>query len=306
MSMTNIGDVVLSCPVIDILRRDFPNAQMEVVVGPKAASLFKDNPNFTLNVFDKRAPLRARIAWFLDVFRRRYDCVVDLRRTGLALFLMARYATPVIGAPSQAHKKQMHLNRLRQIYDFDKPADASYAIVTTPEDERFFEEAVVPGLQECRFVVIAPGAASSDKRWPPQGFAAVADRLALSYKVIFVGDANDAALVGDIQERMRMSALSLAGKIDLRQLAYILKKCAWGLVHDSGVMHLACYLNVPVLVLWGPTDLNRYAPWNSKSVVVRRNDQCPRCRNPESQARHNCMDAIQIEDVMNAARSFIA
>ena len=45
-SLTNIGDVVLTCPVIDILRRDFPQAKMVVVVGPKAASLFLDNPNF--------------------------------------------------------------------------------------------------------------------------------------------------------------------------------------------------------------------------------------------------------------------
>ena len=61
VSMTNIGDVVLTCPVIDILRRDFPQAKMDVVVGPKAVSLFADNPNFGVKVFDKQIPFKAKI-----------------------------------------------------------------------------------------------------------------------------------------------------------------------------------------------------------------------------------------------------
>src|ERR1700679_3267323 len=92
VSMTNIGDVVLTCPVIDILRRDFPEAKMDVVVGPKAVSLFADNPNFRTKVFDKRAPLSRSFAWFSDLYKEHYDCVVDLRRTALALFFTPRYA----------------------------------------------------------------------------------------------------------------------------------------------------------------------------------------------------------------------
>ena len=87
VSMTNIGDVVLTCPVIDILRRDFPKAKMDVVVGPKAVSLFADNPNFPVKVFDKQASLKQKLAWFLDLYQAHYDCVVDLRRTMLPFFL---------------------------------------------------------------------------------------------------------------------------------------------------------------------------------------------------------------------------
>ena len=318
VSLTNIGDVVLTCPVIDILRRDFPQAKIDVVVGPKAVSLFADNPNFGIKVFDKQSSLRQKYAWFLDLAQAHYDCVVDLRRTMLPFLLNSplfyeqlrvsvNTTKEGIGEfkrlffnTAPVHKKDIHLNRLAQVYDFDAPSQQQYAILTTKEDEQFFEGSIAPALQASSFVVIAPGAADSAKRWNATGFAAVADYLSLKYKVIFVGDVNDVKITDDIQGCMRTSALSLAGKINLRQLAYVLKKCSWALTHDSGVMHLASYFNVPQVVLWGPTSLEKYAPWSDRSVIVRRNEKCIRCQDPKKDVPHNCMSFIEVEDVINA------
>jgi heptosyltransferase-2 len=310
VSMTNIGDVVLSCPVIDILRNDFPEAKMDVIVGPKAVSLFEDNPNFSVKVFNKQASLRQKFEWFRDLAKARYDCVVDLRHTALALFLAPKYATPVIQLKEIAsslksapqHKKEAHLNRLREVYDFEELPDRQYAVLTTKEDEQFFEKEVNPALEGQKFVVIAPGAADPTKRWHVQGFAAVADSLSVDSKVVFVGDLKDARIVGDIQAQMLTSSLSLAGKINLRQLAFVLKKCSWAMTHDSGVMHLASYFNVPLVALWGPTSLEKYAPWGKRSVVVRHNQECARCQKPESDEVHTCMSFIEIEDVMSAIK----
>ena len=138
-SQTNIGDVVLTCPVMDILIRDFPNAKIDVVVGPKAVSLFEGNPYLRVKVFDKRASIKKKITWFLELYWTRYDCIVDLRRTGLALFLLPKYSTPLKGKSLGAHKKAMHLNRLRELYDFRLQIHNQYAIITTKEDEIFFE-----------------------------------------------------------------------------------------------------------------------------------------------------------------------
>jgi len=306
VSQTNIGDVLLTCPVIDILRRDFPQAHIDVVTGPKAVSLFTDNPNFCIKVFNKQAPLSQKFAWFSDLYRAHYDCVVDLRRTALAFFLAPRYTTPLFsGEFFTVHKKDIHLNRLRQVYDFDTLSEEQYAVLTTKEDEQFFAKEVAPALQGQSFVVIAPGAADSAKRWLPQGFAAVADHLSAMKRIVFVGDDKDAEIIDDIQGRMTSSSMSLAGKINLRQLAFVLKKCLWALTHDSGVMHLACYFNVPVVALWGPTDINKYAPRGSqKSVIVRRNERCLRCRDPKSKGTHNCMSFIEVQDVLDAVKQF--
>jgi len=299
--MTNIGDVVLSLPVIDILCQDFPEAKIDVVSGPKAVSLFVDNPNLCVKVFNKQAPLREKFSWFLDLFKSHYDCVVDLRRTMLPILLMPKYATPVIKYPSKTHKKDIHLNRLRQVYQFITRPQKQYGVISTKEDEQFFEEKIASVLEGRGFVVIAPGTASLDKRWHAKGMAAVADYLSATKKIVFVGDANDLGIINEIQSAMKSPSLSLAGKINLRQLAYVLKKCSWALVHDSGVMHLACYFNVPVLVLWGPTSLEKYAPWGQKSVIVRRNEKCPRCLDPKAKMPHNCMSLIEVADVIEAS-----
>ena len=150
------------------------------------------------------------------------------------------------------------------------------------------------------FVVIAPGAADPAKRWHAQGFAAVADHLSKQTRVVFVGDANDARLIDEIQALMKMPSLTLAGKINLRQLAFVFKKCTWAITHDSGVMHLASYFDVPLVVLWGPTNIDKYAPWSHRSVVVRRNESCIRCHDPKAQTAHQCMSFIEVEDVLKA------
>lgn len=304
VSMTNIGDVVLSCPVIDRLTEDFPAAEIDVVVGPKVASLFEGNPHVRVSVYDKQAPLRKKYAWFLDLYRRRYDVVVDVRHTMLAWLLRPRYARrSIFKMTKPEHKKERHLACLRQVYDYGHDrACGQYAVVTLPEDEKFFKESVGPALQDKSFVVIAPGAADAAKRWSPDGFAVVADSLSKTHRVVFVGDAQDALVIEAIQQRMRGRSLSWAGKTNLRQLAFVLKKSAWVLCHDSGVMHLACYLNVPVVALWGPTNLGQYSPWSDQSVVVRRNEQCLRCRDPKSKQAHQCMSMIKTEDVLNAIK----
>ena len=68
-------------------------------------------------------------------------------------------------------------------------------------------------------------------------------------------------------------------------------------------MHLASYLNVPLVALWGPTNIDRYAPWVKKSIVVRRNEKCVRCQDPKSGLVHNCMSFIEADDVIKAGES---
>ncbi|MDE2028471.1 MAG: lipopolysaccharide heptosyltransferase II, partial [Candidatus Omnitrophica bacterium] len=59
-------------------------------------------------------------------------------------------------------------------------------------------------------------------------------------------------------------------------------------------------LNVPLVVLWGPTPLEKYAPWSDRAVVVRRNELCARCHDPKAKAPHQCMSFIKPEDVLHA------
>lgn len=278
VSLTNIGDVVLTCPVIDILLRDFASANLSVIIGPKAASLFAGHPRITTIIYDKQRPLGGHIQWFLGLSRNRFDMIVDLRQSGLGLFLPCRWRTPLTVKPFDGHSRLKHLRRLEEIYP--QPLLSGQRLAIIPKEVKVTWDI-------SNYVVIAPGAADSAKRWDPAGFVKVADALAAQgHAIVFVGDTADAGLVEAIRGNMKKPSVSLAGKTDLRELAFVLQRAKFAITHDSGTMHLACYFDVPVVAVWGPTDVGKYGPWSSKAVVVYRDGK---------------MSSITMEDVLSAA-----
>ena len=279
ISLSNIGDVILTCPVIDVLLKDFPQARLNLVIGPKAKTLFLGHPRIESIIYDKQLAWQDQARWFLALRQQRFDLVVDLRQTALPVFLPSRWRTSLAASPADGHMRHKHFHRLQAIYPDAELSPERLAIVPK-------SVAAVAGLSG--YVVIAPGAADSAKRWPPGGFARLADTLAAQgRRVVFVGDRQDSAIVSEIQKQMKQASLSLAGQADLRELAFVLQRAKMVLTHDSAVSHLASYLNVPVAVLWGPTDRNKYGPWSGKSEVVYRGKN---------------MGSIQVEDALNGLR----
>ena len=153
-----------------------------------------------------------------------------------------------------------------------------------------------------RYVVIAPGAADQAKRWTERGFAEVCYFFMKKHYmgIVFVGDENDGSIVQRIYEILQEeSVMNLCGQTNLLQLAAILKKSSMAIVNDSAPMHLASYLDVPVLALFGPTDAVQYGPWGAQSHYIRKNQSCPVCRNSKGATQHTCMAAITTQDVLN-------
>src|SRR3989338_394132 len=294
-SHSNIGDVVASCPVLDVLCRDFPSARVNVIVGPKAVTLLEGNGRLRVTVYDKHMPWPDQCRWFLKLRRERFDLIVDLRHTILPFVLNARARTP-LQMPSREHMNRKHLDRLRTVHRFSDENVPRTAIVPKP-----LAHDVLP---KGKFAVIAPSAADSAKRWTADGFVEVADFIAAKgMAVVFTGGAAETELIEGMRRRMKNPSLSLVGQLDLRELAFVLSKAAFVVAHDSGAMHIACYFGVPVIALFGPTDHTKSGPRDPKSVVIRRNGSCPRCLNPRSRAPHQCMAAIQAQDVIDVIQN---
>ena len=84
ISLSNIGDIVLTLPVIDILRHDFSDAKVSVVIGAKGEPLLKGNPIFeNIYIYIKRQPLKDLFAWMGKLRRENFDLVVDLHNTAI-------------------------------------------------------------------------------------------------------------------------------------------------------------------------------------------------------------------------------
>jgi heptosyltransferase-2 len=305
ITLSNIGDVVLTGPAIDILSRDFPKAKISLVTGAKVASLFEGNTCISkVHIFDKTLNSIERAKWTLRLKRDHYDMVVDFRNTMIGYFLFPKWITPPMVSPDKrSHLKEQHLNRLRTLYHFD-PAPAPFVtIVPSKSDEQLVDRYLKSFLGgNSFFIVIAPLAADVAKTWTVQGFIDLTKAINAQYgfKIVMIGSMENKLVIERIKTESGVNVLNLAGCLNLIQGAALLKRAGIAIVHDSGPMHIASYFNRPIVALFGHTDPEFSRPWSSVYQVVRRNKNCPRCLNPGSSGPHECMSAIKSQDVMQA------
>ena len=289
VSLSNIGDVVLTLPAVDILRAAFPAAEFHLIVGPKAKSLFDENPYITrVVVYDKKMSWRGNLDWLLDLRRMRFDLVVDLRNSMLPFLLNAGTVTFPACSQSKVHMKEKHLARLACVFDDLKIPAERTAIAVSPR-QRSCVDHLVRGWVD--YAVVAPGAADARKRWSEQGFLQVVRHLrSRGQRIVLVGDQNDKVVGARIAANFSDGVLDLCGQTTLVELADVLARAALAITNDSGIMHLASYFNRPVIALFGRTDPFFYGPWSSRCVALRKG---------------TTIDTITPEDVITEVDKFL-
>ncbi len=309
ISLSNIGDIILTFPVIDILKRDFPQAQMDLIVGPKGGSLVVGNPQFSrVWVYHKNQSFAALLKWMRSLIAVQYDLVVDLRNTAIPFLIFAKHKTPLmLVRPAGLHMREQHLARLRRVHDFSLDPSKRSSLFISDADRKIVEEFLAYKEGRHKIVVFAPGSRAENKRWRQDGFAKLADYLVEKYSVniVFVGDENDVAIVSKIKGLMKNKSLDLTGKLTLPQVGHLLSVSRLAIVNDSAPMHLASYLNVPVAAFFGPTDPKKYGPWSLKTCVIRKNIACLACRADQKAVKHNCIVAISFEDAVLVLEKFL-
>ena len=156
------------------------------------------------------------------------------------------------------------------------------------------------------FVIgVNPGATyGSAKRWYPDRFAAVSEKLAAEWsaKIVIFGGPGETDMAADIEQRLgKGTCLNLAGKTTIRELMALIKRCNFFITNDSGPMHVAAALDVPVVAIFGSTDHTGTSPYSHKAVVVRQDVECAPCKLRECPTDHRCMTAVTVDDVLDAA-----
>jgi heptosyltransferase II len=158
-------------------------------------------------------------------------------------------------------------------------------------------------------LVLAPGAAyGGAKRWPARSFAAVASDLAAHDEVacVLIGASADRSAGVEVEAATDRPLLNLIGKTDLRTLAGVLALSRGLVTNDSGAMHLAAAIGVPVTAMFGPTRETEThpiaAPGAIAPIVLTHNVWCRPCMLRECPIAHGCMHGISTQSVLTAAR----
>lgn len=308
ITLSNLGDIVLTTPVIATLRNEFPDSRIDVLVGPPGKAVFEKDKNiFKVIPYDKHMPITGKVRLQMKLKKLNYDLIVDLRNTVLGLLIGPKYRTSTIQSfPAEViHSIDKHLHRLRSL-GMEKLLRRPY-IQVMPEDEAHVSGLLKSSGVKEDFVVINSGAKSHLKRWTQEGFAAVADRLAgeCNVDVIFIGSKEDEDIVSGVMKKMKHKGHNFAEKTNVRQLGHLLKRAKLLITNDSAPLHIGCACGTRVLAIFGPTDPRKYGPIGEFDTVINKKLVCSPCEVAECKANYECMTLISPDEVFESAKMMI-
>jgi len=318
ITLSNIGDVILSLPALDYLINSFCDVQMTVIAGPRSREIFQDNPKINnLIIYDKHAAFREKVKLFNRLQKDKFDVIVDLRNSFFGAFLRAKYKTsPFMAVPGNIkHMKERHLYKVKNLSCRLSPDPSSEnkkrCLYTRQEDEKYINLLLKESgiSRDDKIAIISPGARSHIKRWSADKFAQLSIFLAdkIGLKVILVGDKDDKGVAHYISDKSVGFILDFTGRTSLIQLAVLLKKAECVITNDSAILHLAGYLDIPTVGIFGPTNELKYGPWSFKQAIVKKDIFCRPCEKAQCRFMNlACLQLVKIEDVLRGIRRVLS
>ncbi len=311
--LNQIGDLVFSLPLLKALKDNFPQASVHSVVRPYLQELL-ESVSWVDRILLRPRPLSQKLSLLQTIRRNRYDLLIALPRSEECLIMTALSRARVkagfahfpwdvsldIKETIEGHNgwhnnakllKQLNLSVAKNDYVGLLAIEADTAGLDLPAD----------------YAVISPGASRRRlaKTWDQEKFIEVMVGLHKKYNltpVLVGGKDNEAAhkIIQHSVDNRNIPVLNLTGKISLRVLCAVIRKAALFVGIDSGVMHLAACMDIPVVALYGPTDPFYVGPHNRKSIVVREDSlACVPCYLKDCD-HLDCMRTLSAEKVLHA------
>ena len=329
-----VGDIIHTLPVAAALRRRFPDATIDWAVDERYAELLDLAPDVDRPIVlasRSRPAVAAWLAFRRELQRGAYEIALDLqglvksaavaRMTGAhrivgfaAPFLRERWARwcydEAIHPGHPRHVIDRNLGILAAVGESNPSAVAWSFPLEVPPSPVVDELRARIDPPAARYAVLNPNAAWATKRWPPERFGAVAAHLREAHGLpsVVVWGPDDAECADAVVEASG-GAATLAPETSLAELAALLQVAALVVSGDTGPLHLAAALGVPVVGLYGPSDPARNGPWADDDLVVSAACDCyeQRARSgPEGRmARHCtapvwCFDRLEVAHVCGA------
>ena len=329
-----IGDAVMSVPALEALRKCYPGAEIVLLAKPWVSELYWSHPAASrLIIYDPDGEhagprgfwkivqaLRSERFEAAILFRNSFHsawmawCARIPARVGYARDCRSALLTDGIEAPPAAaygHQSSYYLQLLFRAGLIEKPEPVqSVRLVVSDAEKKWAEKRLESlGLQGRRFLVgLNPGASFGPaKRWLLERFADLADRLVggLQADVLIFGSREEKPLAEEVTKEMKQKSTVLAGETTLRQLMALLSRCSLVVTNDSGPMHLAAALGLPLVAIFGSTDERATGPLGPHTRVVKRPVSCSPCGLRECPIDFRCMTGVSVDDVYRAALELV-
>jgi heptosyltransferase-2 len=336
-----LGNVVMGTPMLAQLGETFPSARITVLVQSEAASQALAGLPFVhetivipVDRYRARGPigfLAAMLGMALKMRRARYDLVVNSYggygggswlsacltyvmggrwRVGYGRRPWSGLYSRSLAPEGDIHEVDRNVALVELLGPGSGRSGSRLMFALGPEEVRKAADLLAEhGISAGDFTVgIHPGCGPLKfKRWAPGRFAELADRLSADYgaRVVLFGGPEEGELAGEIASIMDTKPLNLAGRTGLKLAAALISRMNVFISNDTGLMHVAAALGVPVVAVFGPSDYRRTAPYGAGHAVVRADLDCIPCyrgRGPGCD-EITCLDRVTVGEVLDAALS---
>jgi ADP-heptose:LPS heptosyltransferase len=331
---SSLGDVLLATPLLDQLRRKFPEAQIDFLVRSDFAEVLRYNPNLS-NLLEFKIASEFNYLRYIRrrIHREGYNVILDIHRNLRSRFICLGINTFHFRRTwiLKVHKNQIirfllvkfKINLYRKLYGriipvWEKYLRAAAPLGITPINEgiQFFlpkdvDQKVDSFLHDLPAgfgkIIIAPGARHFTKCWPPEYYHELIRMLfdERGWRTILVGGKDDTNIIHKILSGLPEGiAVSAVGKLCLAETAGLIRQAGLLVSNDSGLMHIGSAMNVLLVAIFGSTvqELGFFPCGPQATVMENKGLYCRPCSHigrancPEKHFR--CMTEIQPQKVL--------
>jgi heptosyltransferase-2 len=331
-----VGDAIMALPALRAIRQRHPDAQISIVARSYVADIYRDqqvaneliayDPNGDHRGWSGREKLAA------DLRARKFDVALLLQnafdaawlawraqipqRIGYARDARSLLLTKAIPVPKPGeippHEKFYYLELLRRAGWLDQPPDEPHITLRVPDAarQRATQTLLEAGARpHARRIAVGAGASyGSAKCWPPDRFAKAlnAQLSRADADIILFGTPSELPVSAAIASELQRAPINLTGKTSIADLPALLSQCHLFLGNDSGAMHVAAAVGLPVVAVFGPTDPHGTAPVTPRLSIVQQKPYCSPCFLRRCPTDHRCMTAVTPAMVESALQSALA
>jgi len=317
-----IGDGVMCLPAIRAWKNLFPAERLAVAARRYLADIFQNIPEIDEVIalpqghagLAGAGALREKRFGRGILFTNSFSSALLFRLAGI--HSLAGYASDgrgwmlsdkVARADDAAHHQFYYLNIVERLAGHKAGgAFPANLVVTRMESEQAGAWLQELGIAPDRpLLALAPTAAyGSAKAWLPARFRAFVQAWTGSHAdaaVLLFGAASERAAIAELAAGLPGTIRNLAGSLDLRRAIAVLSRCRLFVGNDSGLMHVAAALSVPLVAVFGPTEPGRTAPLAARFRLLHHGADCAPCRHRECPSDRRCMAAVSVAEVLAAA-----
>jgi len=326
-----LGDMILTLPLIDLLRAKGAASELAVIAAPAGARLLETQGSVEEIIeFDKREAdsgpsgtlriARAGRTFGADVvlvphrsFRSAAIAALigAAKRIGFDESGGRALLTETVRYRARGHEIERVASLAEPLGVELPPGRIPFRVRVDETAEHGLDARLRDGGVEDRFAVLAPGSRWATKRWPEQRYAELAGRLTESgLGVVIVGGEDDREVSACVASLAGTKVLDTTGSLTLAQWLAVVRRSSVVISNDSAAAHVAAGVGTPVVAVFGPTAPEQgFAPYTDRSAIVAAELDCRPCgrHGADDCARgtHQCMEDVTVSRVFKAVRGLL-